>query len=224
MKNKKIQGVIFDFNGTLLWDTPFHNLAFDIFLNKKGLPPITDEDKKVMIHGKGNRDIMNTLFRNVLSEPDVVAYTLEKELIYQELCKNDLHLASGAEDFIEWLRANSIPYCIGSSVGRENVDFYFENMNLGKWFHRDQVVYNDGSYRAKPYPDIFQAAAKKIGLKPSETLVFEDSFSGIKSAENFKAGKIIIVNSTNDDFSQFPYIQITDFNQVDKELFINLPL
>jgi len=221
MKNKKIKGVIFDFNGTLLWDTPFHNLAFDIFLNQKGLPPITDEDKKVMIHGKGNRDIMNTLFRNVLSEPDVVAYTLEKELIYQDLCKNDLHLAPGAEDFIEWLRANDIPYSIGSSVGKENVDFYFENMNLGKWFHRDQVVYNDGSYRAKPYPDIFQAAAKMIGLKPSETLVFEDSFSGIKSAENFKAGKIIIVNSTNDDFSQFPYLQITDFNQVDKNMFTN---
>jgi beta-phosphoglucomutase-like phosphatase (HAD superfamily) len=132
MKNKKIQGVIFDFNGTLLWDTPFHNLAFDIFQNKKGLPPITDEEKKVLIHGKGNQDIMNALFRNVLSESEVIAYTLEKELIYQELCKNDLHLAAGAEDFIEWLRANSIPYCIGSSVGKENVDFYFENMNLGK--------------------------------------------------------------------------------------------
>jgi len=28
----KYSGVIFDFNGTLYWDTPLHDLAFDIFL------------------------------------------------------------------------------------------------------------------------------------------------------------------------------------------------
>ena len=33
----QINGVIFDFNGTLFWDTPFHNKAWDIFLEKHHL-------------------------------------------------------------------------------------------------------------------------------------------------------------------------------------------
>jgi len=31
----KLKAVIFDFNGTLLWDTKLHDDAFDIFLEKK---------------------------------------------------------------------------------------------------------------------------------------------------------------------------------------------
>lgn len=44
------KGAIFDFNGTLFWDTPFHDKAFDIFLEKRGLH-LTDEEKRVKIHG-----------------------------------------------------------------------------------------------------------------------------------------------------------------------------
>jgi len=30
----KIKGVIFDFNGTLFWDTDLHNKAWDAFLER----------------------------------------------------------------------------------------------------------------------------------------------------------------------------------------------
>ncbi len=33
----QIKGVIFDFNGTLFWDTPLHNNAWDIFLEQHEL-------------------------------------------------------------------------------------------------------------------------------------------------------------------------------------------
>ncbi len=81
------------------------------------------------------------------------------------------------------------------------------------------MIYNDGNIKSKPDPQIFQKAMNTMGLKRDETLVFEDSISGIIAAENANAAKIIIVNSNNDDYCNWNYQQIRNFMEVDKNLF-----
>ena len=214
------KGVIFDFNGTLFWDTAFHNQAFDIFLDKHQRH-LTDDEKRIKIHGKTNPDIMKGIFGDDLTDLEIEDLSQEKELIYRKLCVNDLHFAPGAEDLFVFLSASKIPFTIATSAGIENVDFYFEHMNLNRWFKLDDIVYNDGSFRGKPFPDIFLAAAKKLKLLPQETLMFEDSVAGIQAAENAGAGKIYIVNSNNDTYKGFDHEIITNFDKVDKKLFQN---
>ena len=46
----------------------------------------------------------------------------------------------------------------------------------------DVIVGGDTIKRSKPEPDIFLAAAEKLGAEPSETYVIEDSFNGIRAA------------------------------------------
>ena len=214
----KYKAAIFDFNGTLFWDTFYHNQAFDIFLLKHNIT-LTDQEKRIKIHGKSNRDIMSAIFEREFTNEEAAPFALEKELIYQELCIHDLHLSPGAEDLLNLLKDSRIPFTIATSCGIENVEFYFKNMNLKNWFIQSEIVFNDGSLRAKPFPDLFIAAAKKLNISPAETVFFEDSIAGIKSAENAGAGKIFIVNSTNEDFSNYSHEVITHFNQVDLKLF-----
>ena len=57
-----------------------------------------------------------------------------------------------------------------------------------------------------------------MGFNKFETLVFEDSISGITAAENAGISKIIIVNSNNDDYSNWNYEKIKDFREVDTTL------
>lgn len=218
IKRMNFKAAIFDFNGTLLWDTDYHNKAFDIFLDKYNIQ-LTDEEKRIKIHGKTNPDIMRGIFSRPLSDEEIATISLEKELIYQDLIRHDLHLAPGAESLFNWLSNNNIPFTIATSAGIENVDFYFEKMPLSQWFSVDKVVYNDGSFRGKPAPDIFLAAIKKLGIPANETVIFEDSVAGIEAAENAGAGKIYIINSTNDDYSRFPHEVITHFDSVDRKLF-----
>ncbi len=213
-----MKGAIFDFNGTLFWDTAFHDLAFDIFLEKHELK-LSDEEKRVKIHGQTNRDIMQSIFGSQLSEKDIQDFSQDKELIYRNLCVNDLEFAPGAEDLFNYLQATGIPFTIATSAGIENVSFYFENMKLDRWFNLDKVVYNDGTLQGKPHPDIFLAAARKLELPPNETVIFEDSVAGILSAKNAGAGKIYIVNSYGENYSRFHYEIITNFNEVDRNLF-----
>lgn len=212
------KAAIFDFNGTLFWDTAFHDQAFDIFLEKYGVR-LTDEEKRVKIHGKGNPDIMRSILGAGLTDAEVDKMAQEKELIYRQLCVNDMPFAPGAEDLFNFLKTDGILMTIATSSGIENVDFYFEHMQLGRWFDMEKLAYNDGTFRGKPHPDVFQVAARKLNLESQETVVFEDSVAGILSAEAAEAGKIYIVNSYGENYSRFSHDIITDFCQVDRELF-----
>lgn len=214
----KYQAVIFDFNGTLLWDTPFHDRAFDIFLDKYGIS-LTEEEKKVKIHGKTNNDIMPAIFERELSADEIAGFALEKELIYQGLIKNDLKLADGAEALFDDLKKKGVPFTIATSAGIENIDFYFKYMPLSRWFDQSMIVYNDGTLAGKPAPDLFVKAMEKLGVRPENVIICEDSPAGIKAAENANAGKVVIVNSIDSDFSTYSHQVIKSFDEIDRNLF-----
>jgi HAD superfamily hydrolase (TIGR01509 family) len=213
-----IKGVIFDFNGTLFWDTNIHNKAWDSFLDKKKIC-ISDYDKNIKIHGKNNKDILNTLFPDQLSSNEIDKLSAEKEKIYQELClETDMQLAPGAKEFLNYLIKVNIPFTIATASGLDNVDFYFKHLGLNSFFDRSKVVFNDGTIRSKPHPQIFQKAIDILGIDRLETLVFEDSISGIIAAENTGVARIIIVNSNDEDYGHWNYQKIKDFREVDTKL------
>ena len=212
------KAAIFDFNGTLFWDNAFHDQAFDIMLAKHGVS-LTAEEKRTKIHGKTNPIILRGIFGEQLSDKYVEEMGQDKESIYRELCANYLKFAPGAIDLFNDLISKNIPITIATSSGIENLSFYFEHMHLYRWFSLEKIAYDDGSFRGKPHPDVFMAAAQKLQLQPEETIVFEDSFAGIQAAEAAGAGKIMIVNSYNENYSEYNHEVITDFRQVRRELF-----
>jgi len=208
------KGIIFDFNGTLFWDTPYHDIAWDRFLENHQIS-LTKEQKAKKIHGKTNADILKGLFEKDLDNAAILGMTMEKEQIYHKIClENKMEYAPGVIEFIKYIKNNNIKYTIATSSGWENVDFYIKHMDLGKWFNLDNLVYNDGSFKGKPNPDIFIKAFDILNIKPEHALIFEDSVAGIQSAENSGAGKIIIVNSNDEKYDRWPYQVITDFGEV----------
>ncbi|HYH04659.1 MAG TPA: HAD family phosphatase [Bacillota bacterium] len=217
---QKMTAVVFDFNGTLLWDTPLHNWAWDIFLEKYGLP-MTDAEKMERIHGKTNQLIFRNIFGE-LSEAQVEKYILEKEGIYQQLCiETGISLAPGITALWEDLRCRNIKFTIATASGPENIDFYFERYQLEEWFDYDLVVFNNGNIASKPDPEIFNIAIDRLQVSPEQTVIFEDSAAGLKAATAANVGKIYIVNSNADDYAAFPFEIITHFDQVDRSIFIN---
>lgn len=216
----KYTGVVFDFNGTLFWDTKLHNEAWRIFADKYKLN-LSETDMFGKIHGKNNRDIFLSLFDNNISDDEINKLIAEKEGLYQELClKTDMNLAPGVEPFFDFLKHKNIPFTIATASGKENLDFYFRYLPLNKWFEYDKVVYNDGTMRGKPNPDLYDKAMKIIGRQPQEVVVFEDANMGLLAAKNAHAGRIIAVDSNGDDYSEWKECQIiTNYDQVDRSIF-----
>ncbi|MFM2292165.1 MAG: hypothetical protein RIS29_1978 [Bacteroidota bacterium] len=214
----KFKGAIFDCNGTIIWDTAFHDRAFDVFLEKHGIH-LTDDEKRVKIHGKPNADIMRGIFGDHLTDAEVNDMAQEKEAIYRELAAETLEFAPGVVALFNYLKENQMKMAIATSSGIENVRFYFEKMKIDRWFSMETVIYDNGTFRGKPHPDMFLKAAEQLGLQPEETVMFEDSKAGITATERAGAGKIVIVSSYGEDYSDFPHQIITHFDQIDRNIF-----
>lgn len=213
-------GVIFDFNGTLFWDTKLHNQAWNIFLGKRGIH-LSDNDFFTTFHGKNNRDIFAKLFGRTIEGEELKQLVNEKENLYRQLClQTDMKLAPGIPAFLDFLTEKKIPFTIATASDKINVDFYFQYLGISKWFDYDKVVYNNGKIKGKPAPEIYQIAMSAIGKKPEETVIFEDAVAGLQAAKNAKAGCIIIVDSNNDDYSDWSeYRIIHSFDEVDRTIF-----
>ena len=93
--------------------------------------------------------------------------------------RTDLKEVSGATNFIR--RFAHIPRCIASSSSLDRLQLCLSVLALEAEFG-NHVFSADMVARGKPHPDIFLYAASKLGVKPSECLVIEDSAGGIRAA------------------------------------------
>ncbi|MCE1188016.1 MAG: HAD family phosphatase [Ignavibacteria bacterium] len=212
------KGIVFDFNGTLFWDTHLHNEAWDIFLahHKKIL---SDDEKDRKIHGQSNKDILTAIFERPVEGGELFDLANEKEAIYRDLCsRQSPGLAPGAAGLLDYLSSIHFPCCIATASGPENIAFYYEIAELHKWFTPAQIIFNDGTLRGKPAPDLFLRAFDFLGTNPGETIVIEDSVSGIAAAEQAGAGKIIVVQSAGEP-REYPMQILKSFNEVNHNLF-----
>lgn len=214
----KNEGVIFDFNGTLFWDSEFQETAWDKYLESHNLN-LTLAQKKEYIHGRNNKDTLEFIFKRELNDLEIKQFSEEKEIIYRNEClKHKMQLAPGAVELLSYLKAQCIPMAIATASGKSNVDFFINKLNLLDYFAEEHIIYNDGNSKGKPHPDIFEKAIDILGVNSCDSIIFEDSFSGIQAAINCKVANIIIVNSTKENYSEFKLPIIEHFDEFDRSL------
>ena len=216
----KFKGVIFDFNGTLFYDTPFHNTAWQRMVKELTNTDL-DDDLRVKMHGKNNRDILHCINNNI-SDEDIISYSKRKEAIYRDICLENpdkLHLVNGAIELFNYLKEHNIPFTIASASIKENIDFFVKTFNLDRWFDLNKIIYDDGSHNNKI--SMFNKAAKLIDIDINDCIIFEDSKSGIAFAKEVSAGMVVgIGNSFNDLISYGADCCIKDFTEFECEKYL----
>jgi len=155
------KGIIFDFNGTLFLDSPLHEKAWIEMAVELRDKKLTVEEFRIHGHGRTNKTIIQYLLGYLPEMDELERITEQKEKYYRELClqnSQDFKLASGAEWVLNKAKELALPITIATGSYARNVEFYFQYLNLGKWFRREWVVLDDGTYPGKPAPDIFMLA------------------------------------------------------------------
>ena len=192
-----IKGFLFDFDGTLFFNSYFHLIATGrVFERYYGLPSPDYDTMINKMFGRTNRTIVLENIDPNASEEKIAFFEDTKEREYRELClenPNECHLVDGACELLDYLKENNIPRCIATGAPLSNVNFYREQFGIDKWFGDGNIIYADSSFPGKPAPDIYIRAAKHLGLDPSECVVFEDGTSGIQSAHDAGCGGIVAV-------------------------------
>lgn len=222
-----MKGIIFDFNGTLFFDSHMHYEAWRIFSKKLRGYEFTDQEMREKMFGRTNTDIIEYAIGKKPSTEMVEKLAKEKEGWYRQMCLDNPEtfiLAPGAECFLDYLKENNIPMTIATMSEWDNVEFYIKEFKLNRWFDLDKIVYSNGEIPGKPAPDIYEIAAKNIGLNPEDCIVVEDAISGINAANAAKIGMIIAIASVESDnlYKSIPCVKqiIHTFDEIDRNIFL----
>jgi HAD superfamily hydrolase (TIGR01509 family) len=96
------------------------------------------------------------------------------------VARDGIALKAGLLDLLDWLEAQGIPKAVATSTRRDRAQAKLVQTALLPRFAT--LVGGDEVARGKPEPDIFLAAAQRMGEAAAGCLVLEDSEPGVRAA------------------------------------------
>ncbi|MDB4941545.1 MAG: Beta-phosphoglucomutase [Labilithrix sp.] len=183
-------GAVFDLDGTLVDNIRYHYAAFRTLAERLGLT--MDEATFQKYNGLKNEDIFPGLVGRALSPEELAALADEKERTYRALFGPELVAHRGAPELLARLRARGVKLAVASSAPPANRKMVLDGLAWNEVF--DAVVASEG-LRGKPAPDVFLAAAERLGVAPSQCVAFEDAANGVQAAA--AAGMLVVGVTTN---------------------------
>ena len=196
----RYNGVIFDFNGTLLFDDPYHDIAWGKVAREVCGQDVDGHELVSKYSGYPNIEILRDISGDTLTDEQLEYYSLRKEALYREIVRSvpgGASLVPGAEELFDYLKEHGIPCVIASASIIQNIEFFVETFHLDRWFDMDHIVYDDNSYKNKEM--MFREAMRRIGADEG-ILIFEDSPSGISGAANVGASVVAIRKESLESF------------------------
>jgi beta-phosphoglucomutase len=195
-------GVLFDCNGVLLLDSHLQEQAWQEMARPLRGRELSEHEIRHVVHGRTNRDILAHLLGRAPSAAELAELAEQKEAAYRRDCLaagDVFRLASGAEPLLDRLRAAGVPRAIATSSPRANVDFFVAHLELERWFTREAIVHDDGSFPGKPAPDIYRIAAARLQLAPAACVVIEDAVSVVEAARRAGCCRVIAIGGAAPD-------------------------
>ena len=209
------RAVVFDLDG-VLWDgEPLYHEAFNVVLAPYG-HSISDDDYGNIIGHSVESAWQWVRERFDLDESPGRFYRAYDEAVLR-LLQRPADPLPGVRDLLAELRKRGLPLGLASASLRQWVDATLRSLKLEDAF--DAVVSASEVERAKPAPDLYLTAAKRLGVRPAACLAVEDTATGIAAA---KAAGMFAVQVRAASTALPPLAEadlvIDDFSQLDLSL------
>ena len=165
--------------------SPLHQRAGEFVLQKYGhsLEEIP-EDIRSRFFGKRVVDIVEEMVDFFKLDVDPKIFFKERDAVFLDLVKKELQTLPGLVQSLQFFKNNNYKIIVASSGTKEFIDIVLDKFKIHKYY--DAIVSGDEVSAGKPDPEPFLLATKKLGLKPEECVVLEDSANGVEAAK--KAG------------------------------------
>lgn len=174
-----IRAILFDLDGVLSDSEALHRKTFNALFERFG---VKISEKYWLTHytGTGSRFIIEDILKkNKIREPVEKLMEERAQLFLNEVQAGRIPAVPGSQKLVDWAKKNGLKVAVASGGHRLHIKRQLGALGLSDM----PFVGLEDTARQKPNPDIFLAAALKIGAKPSECLVIEDSGAGLKAAK-----------------------------------------
>jgi beta-phosphoglucomutase len=176
-----IRGFLFDLDGVLVDTAQYHFLAWQRMAAELGIH--FGEAENEQLKGVSRAESLNRILAwggKSISDAEKQHWMTLKNDWYLELVRgmpaNDY--LPGAHEFLRASRAAGIKVALGSAS--KNAPLILERLGWIPLF--DALVDGNVVTASKPDPEVFLEGARRLGLKPEECVVFEDSEAGVEAA------------------------------------------
>jgi len=186
-----MRAFIFDMDGVLADNSDHHVQAWTVFSRDYGRELTVDDIKQRL--GYNNREYMRFILDREPTEIEVADATVRKEALYREIFSRHLNPPAGLIALLDAFKREVLTCGVATSAPADNVDFVLDGLNIRQYFK--EIVDASHVNNCKPAPDSYLEAAKRLNVKTSECVVFEDAIAGVQSA-NAAGMKVIAITTT----------------------------
>lgn len=175
-----LQAVIFDMDGVLIDSEPGHMALEQAMFRELGLC-ITEAEHHGYV-GLSSPAMWQRIIEKHGLKAEATALAAEETDRYLDLLRSGSigEAIPGVIPLIQSLAGAGIPLAVASSAGRAAIACTLDRLGLNHVF--SAIVSSEEVLCAKPAPDLFLAAAERLGVTPKGCLVLEDSANGVEGA------------------------------------------
>jgi beta-phosphoglucomutase-like phosphatase (HAD superfamily)/membrane protease YdiL (CAAX protease family) len=178
--DRKIEAVIFDMDGVLSDSEPLINAAAVAMFQEKGLA-VQPEDFHPFL-GSGDDRYLGGVAAKYDFAIDLLSAKKRTCEIYLDRVASGLEAFPGAVELVRVCKNAGLKVAVASSGDRIKIEASLNKIGLPPemW---DAIVTAEEVPHKKPEPDIYLAAARKLGLSPEQCVAIEDAVSGVQAAK-----------------------------------------
>ena len=207
---------IFDLDGVIVDTAKYHFLAWQKLANQLGIEFTHEHNEGLKgVSRVRSLDIILELGNVQASQEDKNQWLVQKNEDYLSYLvdMDENEILPGVVKVLEYLKNNNQAIALGSAS--KNARPILEKTNIMHFF--DAIVDGNDVSNAKPDPEVFLQAARKLGITNQNAIVFEDSVAGIQAANvaqmtSIGIGEVNVLKEAQFCFQDFTQIS-EDFLQ-----------
>ena len=178
-----MKAFIFDLDGVIVDTAKYHYLAWKNLANELGFDFTEEQNEQLKgVSRVRSLEILLNIGKVELTQEKKDELLLEKNTEYLEYVSQMTsdEILPGIKGLLTFLENEKISFALGSAS--KNAPLILQKVGLFSKF--DAIVDGNDVSKAKPDPEVFLIAAKKLNKSPDQCIVIEDALAGVQAANN----------------------------------------
>lgn len=189
----ELKAVIFDMDGVIFDTESLWKKAFEC-ANKEFALDLTESYRQSTCGKK--ESLIREELTNAYPKLDVAGYrNFMLDYVNRTIDCGDFEIKIGFLELIEFLKSKNLKIALATSSHKKRAEALFKKKNLDLYSIFDTTVFaEDVGTKSKPDPYIFLSTADRLGEKPENCIVLEDSLNGVEAAINGGFQTVMVVD------------------------------